>query len=145
MERITRNESTVEVDLTVPVNIEKAMAGQEESCFGRMYDMRMFECAKCADRDVCSIVFADKVVKPKTAAIQEEQGAIFLDLTDFKNVTDEVVFAFIKSGETTTGELLAHVMAKALTSDEIAGIEFLKRFITSHDNVYTKGGLVWLR
>lgn len=142
MEREPRQSRTVEVTITAPINIEDIMK-TERGCFGYLWDLRTSECSKCADRDVCGIVFNDKVVKPQTEAIQEDQGALFLDLTDFKNVTEKRVFSFVKSGETKVSDLLSHVMALAHTSDRKAGVEFLKRFIKSNENISTKEGIVW--
>lgn len=144
MERIPVSSRSVEVDFTVPINIPDIMK-TAKGCFGYLWDLRTSECSKCADRDVCGIVFNDNVVKPTTQLIQEEQGAIFLDLTDFKAVKPEKVLSFVKSGETKVSDLLAHVMATAHTSDRVAGVEFLKRFIQSNDKISTKEGIVWLK
>lgn len=144
MERITREQKTVNPDLTVPINNEEIMS-TASGCFGKLWDLRTSECSKCADRDVCGILFNDNVVKPRTQEIQEEQGAIFLDLTDFKKVTDEKIFNFIESGVTTVQALVAHVGALACTSERVATVEFLKRFIKSNDKIFTKEGIVWLR
>lgn len=144
MERVPVKEKTVEVDFTVPIDTTEIMK-KATGCFGLLWDLRTSECSKCADRDVCGILFNDNVVKPTTEAIQEEQGSIFLDLTDFKNVTEQKILSFVKSGETKVSDLLAHVMALACTSDRKAGVEFLKRFITSHEGMSTKEGIVWLK
>jgi len=144
MERETRAEKTTNVDLRIPINKEAIMK-EAKGCFGMLWDLRTSECSKCADRDVCGILFNDNVVKPTTEKIQEESGSIFLDLTDFEEVTPEKIIKYVVSGETTTQDLIAHVGALAQTSDRKAAIEFLKRFITSTPNIYTKEGIVWLR
>lgn len=146
MERITKSENRFsDLDLTVPINTQDIMSKiKSDDCFGKAWDIRTLECAKCGERDVCGIVFNSNVVKPKVEQVQQDQGAIFLDLADFDRVTKKDIFNWVVSGETKAKELLAYVMGKAKTDDTKAGVEWLKRFITNTEGINTKAGVVWI-
>lgn len=145
MERVIKTESRFsDLDLTIPLNSEEIMAKIEQSdCFGKVWDLRTLECSKCAERDVCGIIF-NEVVKDKVAEVQEKQGAIFLDLSDFDRVNKNMVFDWVVSGETKVQDLLTYVMSLACTSDREAGVAYLKKFITTTDGINTKSGIVWI-
>jgi len=143
MEREPRESKSFTVDLTKPLNKDDIME-KAKGCFGYLWDLRTSECSKCADRDVCGILFNDNVIKPTTDELEEKSGSRYLDLTDFKNVTPEKIFSFVQSGETPVQDLVSHVGALAQTSDRMAIIEFIKRFITQTSGISTKGGIVWL-
>ena len=133
-------QDTTKVDLTKPVTVAPA----EDGCFGREWDMRTNECSVCADNLVCGIVFSENGLKDKVREIEEKNGG-FLDEIDFGLVDEEEVVKWIKSGKTTTKELIAHVAKAAKCRDNVAVVEWIKRFVRSRENVYTKDGLVWLR
>ena len=145
MERVLKTESRFsDVDLTIPLNSEDIMAKIEQSdCFGKVWDLRTVECSKCAERDVCGIIF-NETVKGKVKEVQQEQGAIFIDLSDFDRVNKNTVFDWVVSGETKVQDLLTYVMSLACTSDQEAGIQFLKKFITNTEGINTKSGIVWI-
>lgn len=146
MERLIKTDNRfASLDLTIPIETDNIMAKVNvDDCFGKLWDIRTLECSKCAERDVCGIIFNSNVVTKKVAEVQEDQGAIFLDLTDFDNITKKKIFDWVDSGKTTAKDLIAYVMGLACTSDRTAAIEFLKRFITSTDGINTKKGIVWL-
>lgn len=146
MKRVSKPENRFsEVDFTIPIKPSLIMSKvSEEDCLGQLWDLRNSECSRCAERDICGILFNENKVKPSVAQVQEKQGAIFLDLTDFEAVDIKDMLHWVKSGETTTKELIAYVMGKAKTSDRVAAIAWLKRTILATDSINTKSGIVCL-
>lgn len=134
----------IEVDFLVPIDKEKCKSMADVDCFGKLYDITTKECNRCTLRDVCCIVFQD-VVDLKAKEIEKSTGSRFLDTSDMSALKDSVIFEFVKSGVTTISELMKFCSDTANTDDKVAITNFLKRFIKSHDNIYTKDGLVWLR
>lgn len=133
------------LDFTIPIKTTEIMAKtSEDDCLGFLWDLRDLECAKCAERDICGILFNENVVKPNVAHVQEKQGAIFLDLTDFEGVDEKQLIAWVNSGVTTSKDLITYVMAKARTSDRIAAVEWIKRFVPATEGINIKSGIVWL-
>lgn len=141
-----RNSSTlnIEVDFLVPIDKEKIKSMADVDCFGKLYDITTKECNRCTLRDVCCIVFQD-AVDLKATEIEDKLGSKFLDTSDITVLTDAVMYEYIHSGKTTVSELVSFCSKKANTDDKVAVTEFLKRFIKSKENIYTKDGIVWLR
>lgn len=141
-----RNSSTlnIEVDFLVPIDKEKIKSMADVDCFGKLYDITTKECNRCTLRDVCCIVFQD-AVDLKAKEIEKNIGSKFLDTSDMSVLTKELIFSFINSGKTTVSELFKFCSDSANTDDKVAITEFIKRFIKSNDNIYTKDGIVWLR
>ena len=134
----------IEVDFLVPIDKEKYKSMADVDCFGKLYDITTKECNRCTLRDVCCIVFQD-VVDLKAKEIEKSTGSRFLDTSDMSALKDDVIFGFVQSGETKIAELFKFCSDTANTDDKVAITNFLKRFIKSQDNIYTKDGLVWLR
>jgi len=133
------------VDLTVPVDLSlhKVSGG----CFGKAWDMSTKECGKCADNELCGILFKE-VVDQKAKAVEDNLGTKFLDTADFSRVTVEDVLSYIGDvgdGELTVQELLNYVMAKANCDDRKAAVEYVKRLVKVDNVIRTKEGLVWLK
>lgn len=144
MERNPRSKETYpDVDFTIPLDHQKFME-KATSCFGKMWNITTNECAQCADRDVCGIIYR-AVPDKKAEELEEKNGTKFLDRTEFRDINPDSVEEWITSGVTTTKELIAQVMATAETDYKPAAIAWIKKFIQERDNIYTKAGIVWKR
>lgn len=136
-----KNPTYPNIDLTIPIiKTDYAEAG----CFGKEWDIGTTECSNCADKDICGIIFSD-LVNAKAKKIEKENGTKFLDVQDFDALTTSILFEFIASGVTTVKELVAFCMEKANTSDKVAVVNWLKRWLKSEASVYTKNSIVWKR
>ena len=150
MERKHREKPTYDVDLRRPVSKEtkKEIAVKEstgDSCFGLEWDASNNECGMCADNELCAI-FHRSVVDKRAKEIEKKTGALFLDRTDFANVDKEkLLFQMdLKSGVMTSRELLGMIMEQACTSDDVAAVEWLKRWKKeTGDKFTTKNGVVY--
>lgn len=142
MERTPKKEKSYEVDLTVP--IDRSMIKEKDDCFGKMWDMTSKECPQCADRDICSILFKDKV-DAKAKKIEEDLGSKFLDEADFDNLTSESLYKFIESGKTTSRDLLMEAMRLTNCDDVIAVKNKVMEWVKANDSVSIKQGVVWLK
>lgn len=133
-----------DIDLSLPVDKSKLKVSDED-CFGILWDMGSKECPLCAMNEICCIPFQDKV--NKQAEEIQAKNVVFLDQTDFSVVDPAKLLSTIKekSGKMTVAELVTRVKVKADTADDMAAIEWIKRFVKSHDEVYTKEGIVWHR
>ena len=139
MERNKRKKPTNDVDLTIPLDKSKVKGS---GCFGKMFDITSPECPKCADREVCHIIFKD-LVDSKAKKLKADGNKYYLDETDFTIDTNSMV-ARCKSGKTTTKELIQWVHTLAKTDDRKAVIEWIKRWIKSDSRIKTQKGIVWL-
>lgn len=141
--RVIRKDKT-EVDLKIPLNMSKIDI-KDSDCFGKEWDISSKECPQCADKDICSILFRHELEK-NAEQIKSELGLNhFLDETDFKNLTHSKLKDFIVSGKTTVAELKDFVAKEAKTDDDVAVVNYIKNFIKSTKEVYTKSGVVWVR
>ena len=139
-----RKTDRTKVDLTKPVEITGM---SDDNCFGKEWDMGTNDCSVCADNILCGIIFSETALKNKAAKMQEKYG-VFLDQSDWDKVDDERdIIQWVKSGKTTTKELIAHIgkIANINVEDTETIVSYLTRFIKSDDRIYTKGGVVWLR
>lgn len=127
-------------DLTVPLDKSKFM--EDSTCFGKHWDMRSKECPQCADRDICGIVFKDTVDK-KAKDIESDLGTKYLDVADFDNLTIDKVKSFVKSGETTSKDLLAYAMEVAYCDDVLAVKNKLMALLKKDGSFKIKEGIVW--
>lgn len=147
MQRVNRAKQAYTVTEELVTNEMKAGMKQEneESCFGKMWDMSAKECGMCADSDMCGILYQE-IVDNKVKEVAS-RNVKFLDETDFDLINTELLKTTIKSasGEMTVAGLLQWVMEAAHTADDVAAIEWIKRFIKSEPSIYTKDSLVWMR
>lgn len=133
-----------DIDFLTPLNKEKYREMADVDCFGKMYDITTKECNRCTLRDVCCVIFQD-AVDLKGKEIEKKTGSKFLNTSNMEALTDKALFKFIKSGETTTKDLIEFCKETANTDDKVAVVNFLKRWIKDTPNVYTKDGLVWIK
>lgn len=129
-----------DVDLTKPVDkgaLKSATAADD--CFGKMWNINDPLCQVCSANELCGIIFADVLVE------QEQQVAAgketFLDLSDWPAINDTVFMEFLGGEPKTTQQAFDFIAKKVNSSDEVAVVEWIKRFIKAHDNVTTKGGV----
>jgi hypothetical protein len=132
----------VKVDMLVPLDKTAFKPKDENDCFGREWDMGSAECPVCAMCDICCIVFQDTLAAG--VKIIEDANATFLDKTDFAAIDEAKLLAgiFEQNGKMQVGDLIDKVMKLASTADEVAAVEWIKRFIKSNP-VKTVGGILW--
>jgi len=130
------------VDLLVPINAAAFKPKDAEDCLGRAWDMSSTECPVCAMCDICCILFQETLAASVKAV--EDKNVTFLDKTDFENINQTELLAEIisRSGEMPVSELIDKVMAIAETADEVAAVEWLKRFIKDNP-IKTVEGILW--
>jgi len=129
------------VDLKKPINLEK-IGKVEVACFGQEWDTRSKECPLCAAQELCAIVFQQKI---KNAVKQREAEAdYFLDQADFDFDTS-VLKADCKehSGKWTTMDLYKRISDLSKCRDQVAVVEFLKRFIGNDPDLSIKSKIVY--
>lgn len=141
-ERNAREVKTYEADLTIPLKRQIMPEIKETDCFGKLWDMTSKECPQCADRDICGIVYKDKL-DVKAKELEEERGTKYLDKADLDSLTDRVLLDFIVSGETTPAQLIEYGMKVAYCDDVPSVKNKIIDFIRRTPNVKVKGGIVW--
>jgi len=140
--RVARLESSYsEIDLTKPVDLSE-VTGTAEDCYGVEWDIRSPICIICADNEMCGIVTASKL-RAKVKEIEKVEK--YLDVSCLKEVSTEGVKIWLSGKTRTTGELIEKIKELGNTADEVAVVEWIKRFIKNDDEVYTKSGEVHLR
>lgn len=129
------------VDLTVPIN-KQLIDIPAEGCFSREWDMGSPECPVCAMNDICGILFQD-VVNKKVKEV-EAKHTTFLDKTDFKNIDTEALLKEIRenNGVVPVEFFATHIKKTANTADDVAVLEWIKRFKAEH-NLKFRGGKIW--
>ena len=143
--RKPNKKQSIEVDLTKPIPqplIIEAMKGS--NCFGKLWDISTKECSQCADKDICGIMMQDTLAE-SSKQLQKKLGATFLDVADYKNVTNAKLMKFVVSGETTTKQLIQEVVKLSNCDDTTAAVEHIKRWIKGTKSIFTKTGIVWKR
>lgn len=132
-----KREQKTKADLTKPLDI-KAVSVDDGTCFGKEWDMADRECQYCADNEVCGILFS-KQLKNQVAKVEAENPK-FLDYSDFDSLDEDVVES--KVNGMTTQELFDFIKTNAATEDDVAVVEWIKRFVKSRENVSIKNGIV---
>jgi hypothetical protein len=130
--RNQRENKTVDPDLSKPL----PMIQTDGSCFGKEWDLGTNDCQYCADNEVCGILFA-KLVKSKVADLEAEQT--FLDQTDFSLVNKEQLLKGING--MSTGHLMQYIKLASNSTDEVAIVEWIKRFVKETEGLSIKGGV----
>jgi hypothetical protein len=130
--RNKRENKTVDPDLSKPL----PMIQTDGSCFGKEWDLGTNDCQYCADNEVCGILFA-KLVKSKVADLEAEQT--FLDQTDFSLVNKEQLLKGING--MSTGHLMQYIKLASNSTDEVAIVEWIKRFVKETEGLSIKGGV----
>ena len=126
------------VDLTKPIPPD--LTGKHD-CFGVLWDIAETACLSCADRDTCGIVFTGNLAK-NAKEIEKELGVKFLDEADWTRVNDYRLRKFVKFGQTTTGQLIEHILFLARSSDRKAAVQKATEWIKGQEDVYTESGIV---
>lgn len=141
--RTAHKEKKYNFDLTIPIDLS-VMELRDDDCFGKAWDASNNDCARCADREVCAILYKALVDK-RAKDVEKKIGSKFLDEADFDNLTTKKLLSFIKSGETTSKDLLEEGMRLANCDDVMAVKEHIKAWVKENDFVSIKGGIVWLK
>lgn len=132
MEKNPKSVPTITLDGIEPLTqeeITKLMtAAIDSDCFGKEWDMTVRPCQVCADNEVCGILFAE-VVKTKVAEVEQKHVAM-LDKADLSLIDDEEIFNLMVTGNgtMTVEELLSILKAVSGLDDDIALVEWVKRF-----------------
>lgn len=133
--RNRRDSKTVEADLSKPLT----GIAPDGTCFGKEWDMKDKDCQYCADNEICGILFATNVVKAKVKEV-ESKNPIFLDQTDFSLIDKKLLIQQING--LTTSEFVAIVKKQARTEDDVAAVEWIKRFVRDTDGLSIINGVV---
>lgn len=132
----------MEVDLTVPIDKENVMSEQytgEGDCFGQDWDAGSNDCAECAVSEICCIMFKDKQDKKVKSM---EKAKKYLDISDFSLIDRDALMVWLSLGKRTVDDVYEYVERKSKSADEVAIVEWIKRFIRDEETVYTKDGFV---
>lgn len=142
MSRVTKTQPHKQ-DFTAPIDPAQFKV-VDGDCLGKEWDMRSKECPVCAMCDICSILFQSQVRK-KIQQV-EAQHATFLDKTDFAAIDQQQLRARIEAanGQMNVGDLVEEVHATAQTDDEVAVVEWIKRFLRDN-GLKTTEGKIWKR
>lgn len=123
--RTPRKEQT-KVDLTIPIDVLSIVT---DGCFGVAYDASNRFCQLCSDNLLCSIKVGSKVTHTHT------------DEPDL----DKSLLNYIKSGITTTKQLVTKIQQLYGISDKKEATSKAIKWIKGNSAVYTKDKKVWLR
>ena len=141
MDRRKHTEQIYKVDLRYPLNLDEIKMANGD-CFGIEYDMTSTECPMCADNEVCAIVFMKKTLSKKVAEQQAKDDIIYLDECDLLSINQDELYDSISSGVTKVSTVIAYLKKEGRTSDDVAVIEWVKRFKRDR-NLSIKGGVIW--
>lgn len=115
----------------------------DADCFGNLWDMSSKECPQCADRDICAILFKDKV-DHRAKKIEEDLGSKFLDEADFDRICTKLIMPKVTSGVTTAAELMEIAMELSNCSDVPSVKQKVVEWVRSEDGVKISGGVLWI-
>lgn len=130
--RNQRDTKTHDPDLSKPIPNIKT----DDTCFGKEWDLATNDCQYCADNEVCGILFS-KLVKSKVAELEAEKT--FLDQTDFSLINKKELLKGIDG--MTTGHLMKYIQLATHSTDEVAIVEWIKRFVKETEGLSIKKGV----
>jgi hypothetical protein len=117
------------VDLSQPINYND-FTFEKDDCFGGLWNMEDKSCRMCHDNVVCGILFSKKV------AIEEKkiqaENETFLDTVDFQNVNKDALALWLSIKNRTVEEVFEYVTQKSSCSDEVAVVEYIKRYVLAN-------------
>lgn len=131
--RNKKTEKTIDPDLTKPLPLVPINEGD---CFGKEWDMGTSECQYCADNEVCGILFS-KLLRSKTDEL--EQVNTYLDQTDFNAIDKKALLSIING--MTSKDLKVYIKLVTKSIDDVAVVEWIKRFVRSTEGLSIKGGI----
>lgn len=118
------------------------MSEDVNDCFGKDFDIRQNDCAGCADNEVCGIIFGNAV----RAKVKEmDKINKYLDVADFSLIDDELLAIWVKQKERTVDELFDKISTDAKCADEVAVVEWIKRWVKGNEKLYIKDGIIYYR
>lgn len=142
-DRVNRTQRT-DIDLTKPVDVGAlSKTISEDSCWGRMWDMRNTFCQICADCELCGILYGERMADME-AAIQADNQT-FLDRQDWAAIDETDLRIFLAAKERTSQDFFDYIKYKAQTSDDEAVVEYIKRFVANDKSISIKGGKVIIK
>ena len=135
-----RKEIKTEVDLSIPLNLEKFKLA-EDDCFGKEWSPQHKECSTCHDSDVCGIIYTQLTLKNKVKEVEGSQNAKFLDLVNFKRIDKKALYSEIesKSGEINVESVIKYIKHYSRCSDDESVITWLKNFKEEYNLKIKKG------
>lgn len=98
----------------------------KNDCFGGLWDIEDRLCRLCHDNVVCGILFAKKVALEETRMQRENEK--FLDTVDFENINKDALCIWLSTSAKSVDDFFDYVAKKASCSDEVAVVEYIKRF-----------------
>lgn len=133
----TARTNKMKVDLSKPIDVS-ILPETDDSCFGKEWDVGQKDCEYCSDNEVCGVLFSHRL-KSNVEQIETEHTT-FLDKSDFTGLNEEDILSRING--ITSEEFFSLVKSLANTEDDIAVIEWIKRFIKSKRNISIKDKIV---
>ena len=128
--RNQRDTKTHDPDLSKPI----PSIPTDDTCFGKEWDLATNDCQYCGDQEVCGILFS-KLVKSKVAE------KTFLDQTDFSLVNKKELLKSING--MSTGHLMQYIKLASNSTDEVAIVEWIKRFVKETEGLSIKKGVCY--
>ena len=118
------------VDTSRPLSTEvkSNLMSTSNDCFGKLLDLETRECQVCADNELCTLLFKD-IVDKKVAKFEDAKGPM-LDVADLSLIDQDRLYEDMQkhSGSITTAEVLERIKKESRLTDDVALIEWLKRF-----------------
>lgn len=115
----------------------EAMNKDQEDCFGKEHDMRESLCVLCADNEMCGLYMGEN-----TRAHVKEMEKIekHLDVSKMDSIDSDAIAMWLSMGkEKTTEELYVKVALAGNSEDEVAIVEWMKRFLKRNDLTIQEG------
>lgn len=130
-------ESRLKVDITKPVDLPESVEGD---CFGKLYNPKEDACSVCADSDLCCLKFGE-LVDDAARELEKEQGN-YLDNQDFSLIDETALGIWLGVKTRTAGELLDKITVGGKVQDEVAAVEWMKRFLKQQGFKVQKGKVI---
>jgi len=111
-------------------------------CFGSLWDITSKQCQICSDNEICGIVTGNAV---RQKAKEMDKVKQFLDLSELDCINEEAIKLWLAMKPRPVADLVARVHKDGKTPDEVAVIEWIKRFVKANERIFIKDGIVCTR
>lgn len=133
----------VKLDISKPIagneTLEAALS-DEENCFGKMWSLSSNECSMCSLFNVCGIYFDSRTLQKKISEKESKYGP-FLDQADLSLIDTSYIEKKISEGDYTVAKLIKYAHKASRLTDEVAIIEWIKRYFVSN-KLKTENGII---
>ena len=130
-----------DLDLTKPLDMKEFNVTPVD-CFGSLWDITSKQCAVCSDNEICGIVTGNAV---RAKARELDKVKQYLDLSEIDCINEDGVKIWLSMKSRTVPEFVAKIHKEGKTQDEVAVVEWIKRFVKANDKIYIKDGIVCTR